>query len=162
MRAGRFARPLSEISTEVMTAFARRLSGDRAHGHPSCKLRTRPCGGERLAARRDRSRGTKPAGASAAISTGLSGPLAVTEPVAALCGKPKICRQYPPFAQSGSNTVLKRMNRKVYDEYLHTLALLRQPCGLRRRTSSRARAKRSRSTRRDFQRFCRGGVCADT
>ena len=62
------------------------------------------------------------------IRLGSLEPLFVTEPVAkALAENPKICRQFHLSLQSGSNTVLKRMNRKyTAEEYLHALALLRQ------------------------------------
>lgn len=62
------------------------------------------------------------------IRLGSLEPLFVTEPVAkALAENPKICRQFHLSLQSGSNTVLKRMNRKyTADEYLTALALLRQ------------------------------------
>ncbi|MEZ4627993.1 MAG: radical SAM protein [Eubacteriales bacterium] len=62
------------------------------------------------------------------IRLGSLEPLFVTEPVAkALAENPKICRQFHLSLQSGSNTVLKRMNRKyTAEEYLSALALLRQ------------------------------------
>lgn len=62
------------------------------------------------------------------IRLGSLEPLFVTEPVAkALAENPKICRQFHLSLQSGSNTVLKRMNRKyTAEEYLTALALLRQ------------------------------------
>ena len=62
------------------------------------------------------------------IRLGSLEPLFVTEQVAkSLAENPKICRQFHLSLQSGSNTVLKRMNRKyTAEEYLHALALLRQ------------------------------------
>jgi len=62
------------------------------------------------------------------IRLGSLEPLFVTESVAkALAENPKICRQFHLSLQSGSNTVLKRMNRKYSaEEYLSALALLRK------------------------------------
>jgi threonylcarbamoyladenosine tRNA methylthiotransferase MtaB len=62
------------------------------------------------------------------IRLGSLEPLFVTESVAkALAENPKICRQFHLSLQSGSNTVLRRMNRKyTAEEYLFALALLRQ------------------------------------
>jgi len=62
------------------------------------------------------------------IRLGSLEPLFVTEPVAkALAENPKICRQFHLSLQSGSNIVLRRMNRKYSaQEYLAALALLRQ------------------------------------
>jgi len=62
------------------------------------------------------------------IRLGSLEPLFVTESVAkALAENPKICRQFHLSLQSGSNSVLKRMNRKYSaQEYLAALALLRQ------------------------------------
>ena len=62
------------------------------------------------------------------IRLGSLEPLFVTESVAkSLSENPKICRQFHLSLQSGSNTVLKRMNRRyTAEEYLEALALLRQ------------------------------------
>ena len=62
------------------------------------------------------------------IRLGSLEPLFVSEPVAkALAENPKICRQFHLSLQSGSNTVLRRMNRKyTQEEYLSALALLRK------------------------------------
>jgi len=61
------------------------------------------------------------------IRLGSLEPLFVTEPVAkALAENPKICRQFHLSLQSGSNPVLRRMNRRyTAEEYLHALELLR-------------------------------------
>jgi threonylcarbamoyladenosine tRNA methylthiotransferase MtaB len=61
------------------------------------------------------------------IRLGSIEPLFVTEPVAkALAENPKICRQFHLSLQSGSNPVLRRMNRHyTAEEYLHSLDLLR-------------------------------------
>jgi len=61
------------------------------------------------------------------IRLGSLEPLFVTESVAkALCENPKIMRQFHLSLQSGSNSVLQRMNRKyTAEEYLVALALLR-------------------------------------
>ena len=62
------------------------------------------------------------------IRLGSLEPLFVNETVAmALAENPKICRQFHLSLQSGSNTVLQRMNRKyTAEEYLAALALLRK------------------------------------
>ena len=62
------------------------------------------------------------------IRLGSLEPLFVTKAVAkALAENPKICRQFHLSLQSGSNTVLKRMNRRyTAEEYLSALALLRK------------------------------------
>ena len=72
-------------------------------------------------------RASEPAGIRR-IRLGSLEPLFVTEDVArALAQNDKICRQFHLSLQSGSNTVLKRMNRKyTADEYLFALALLRK------------------------------------
>ena len=61
------------------------------------------------------------------IRLGSLEPLFVTQSVAkALSENPKICRQFHLSLQSGSNTVLKRMNRRyTAEEYLQAVALLR-------------------------------------
>lgn len=61
------------------------------------------------------------------IRLGSIEPLFVTDPVAkALAENPKICRQFHLSLQSGSNPVLRRMNRHyTAEEYLHSLDLLR-------------------------------------
>lgn len=61
------------------------------------------------------------------IRLGSLEPLFVTKPVAkALADDEKICRQFHLSLQSGSNTVLGRMNRRyTAEEYLHALDLLR-------------------------------------
>ncbi len=61
------------------------------------------------------------------IRLGSIEPLFVTEQVAkALAENPKICRQFHLSLQSGSNPVLRRMNRHyTAEEYLHSLELLR-------------------------------------
>ena len=61
------------------------------------------------------------------IRLGSLEPLFVTEPVArALSENHKICRQFHLSLQSGSNTVLKRMNRRYSaEEYLSAVELLR-------------------------------------
>ena len=73
------------------------------------------------------SRASKPEGIRR-IRLGSLEPLFVTEDVAkALAENPKLCRQFHLSLQSGSNTVLKRMNRRYSaEEYLAALALLRQ------------------------------------
>ena len=62
------------------------------------------------------------------IRLGSLEPLFITEPVAkALSENPKICRQFHLSLQSGSNAVLKRMNRRyTAEEYLEAIALLRR------------------------------------
>ena len=62
------------------------------------------------------------------IRLGSLEPLFVTELIAkALSENPKICRQFHLSLQSGSNTVLKRMNRRyTAEEYLVAIGLLRQ------------------------------------
>lgn len=62
------------------------------------------------------------------IRLGSLEPLFVTEAVAkALAENPKICRQFHLSLQSGSDTVLKRMNRKyTAKEYLYAVSLLRK------------------------------------
>ncbi len=62
------------------------------------------------------------------IRLGSLEPLFVTESVAAaLAQNPKVCRQFHLSLQSGSQTVLQRMNRRYTPEaYLHALALLRR------------------------------------
>ena len=61
------------------------------------------------------------------IRLGSLEPLFVTEPVAeALAENPKICRQFHLSLQSGSDSVLRRMNRRyTAEEYLRALELLR-------------------------------------
>ena len=61
------------------------------------------------------------------IRLGSLEPLFVTKPVAmALAENPNICRQFHLSLQSGSDTVLNRMNRRyTAEEYLTALALLR-------------------------------------
>lgn len=61
------------------------------------------------------------------IRLGSLEPLFVTEAVAkALSENPKICRQFHLSLQSGSNAVLKRMNRRyTAEEYLRAVGLLR-------------------------------------
>ncbi len=61
------------------------------------------------------------------IRLGSLEPLFVTEQVAkALAENPKVCRQFHLSLQSGSDTVLKRMNRKyTAEEYLSAVSLLR-------------------------------------
>jgi threonylcarbamoyladenosine tRNA methylthiotransferase MtaB len=61
------------------------------------------------------------------IRLGSLEPLFVTEPTAkALCENPKICRQFHLSLQSGSDAVLKRMNRRYTAEgYLRAVELLR-------------------------------------
>ena len=61
------------------------------------------------------------------IRLGSIEPLFVTEPVAkALAENPKICRQFHLSLQSGSNPVLRRMNRHyTAEEHLHSIDLLR-------------------------------------
>ena len=73
------------------------------------------------------SRASKPEGIRR-IRLGSLEPLFVTEDVAkALAENPKLCRQFHLSLQSGSNTVLKRMNRRYSaEEYLAALALLRK------------------------------------
>ena len=72
------------------------------------------------------SRASEPAGIRR-IRLGSLEPLFVTEEVAkALSQNPKICRQFHLSLQSGSDAVLKRMNRKyTASEYLAALAMLR-------------------------------------
>jgi threonylcarbamoyladenosine tRNA methylthiotransferase MtaB len=62
------------------------------------------------------------------IRLGSLEPLFVTESVAkTLSENPKICRQFHLSLQSGSNTVLQRMNRRYSaDEYLEAIAQLRR------------------------------------
>ena len=61
------------------------------------------------------------------IRLGSLEPLFVTQEVAeALAENPKVCRQFHLSLQSGSNTVLVRMNRKyTAEEYVSALTLLR-------------------------------------
>lgn len=61
------------------------------------------------------------------IRLGSLEPLFIDERVAsALAENPKICRQFHLSLQSGSDTVLKRMNRRYTSvEYLHSVELLR-------------------------------------
>jgi len=61
------------------------------------------------------------------IRLGSLEPLFVTETVSkALANNPKICRQFHLSLQSGSNTVLRRMNRRyTAEQYLRALDLLR-------------------------------------
>lgn len=61
------------------------------------------------------------------IRLGSLEPLFVDETVAkALAANPKICRQFHLSLQSGSDTVLKRMNRRYTSgQYLHAVELLR-------------------------------------
>lgn len=62
------------------------------------------------------------------IRLGSLEPLFVTESVArALSGNEKICRQFHLSLQSGSDTVLKRMNRRyTSEEYLRAIGYLRE------------------------------------
>lgn len=62
------------------------------------------------------------------IRLGSLEPLFVDETVAkALADNPKICRQFHLSLQSGSDAVLKRMNRRYTSgQYLHAVGLLRQ------------------------------------
>ncbi|MEA4915476.1 MAG: tRNA (N(6)-L-threonylcarbamoyladenosine(37)-C(2))-methylthiotransferase MtaB [Christensenella sp.] len=62
------------------------------------------------------------------IRLGSLEPLFVTEAVTkSLSKNPKICRQFHLSLQSGSNTVLLRMNRKyTAEEYLYAVSLLRK------------------------------------
>ncbi|MEA5047944.1 MAG: tRNA (N(6)-L-threonylcarbamoyladenosine(37)-C(2))-methylthiotransferase MtaB [Eubacteriales bacterium] len=71
-------------------------------------------------------RASEPAGIRR-IRLGSLEPLFLTETVAkALAANQKICRQFHLSLQSGSNTVLQRMNRRyTAEEYLHALELLR-------------------------------------
>jgi threonylcarbamoyladenosine tRNA methylthiotransferase MtaB len=62
------------------------------------------------------------------IRLGSLEPLFITRETAkALAENPKICRQFHLSLQSGSDTVLKRMNRRYTSaEYLHAVAFLRE------------------------------------
>jgi len=120
------SRPLSEISTEVnllaregyqeivltgihLASYGRDLEGQEATLLDAIARASEPDGIRR-------------------IRLGSLEPLFVTENVAkALAENPKICRQFHLSLQSGSNTVLKRMNRKyTAEEYLSAIALMRQ------------------------------------
>jgi len=120
------SRPLDEISTEVkllaregyqeivltgihLASYGRDLEGQEATLLDAIARASEPDGIRR-------------------IRLGSLEPLFVTESVAkALAENPKICRQFHLSLQSGSNTVLRRMNRKYSaQEYLAALALLRQ------------------------------------
>jgi threonylcarbamoyladenosine tRNA methylthiotransferase MtaB len=120
------SRPLDEISTEVallaregyqeivltgihLASYGRDLKGQEATLLDAIAKASEPDGIRR-------------------IRLGSLEPLFVTEPVAkTLAENPKICRQFHLSLQSGSNTVLKRMNRKyTAEEYLSAIALMRQ------------------------------------
>ena len=120
------SRPLDEISAEVamlanegyreivltgihLASFGRDLVGQEATLLDAIARASEPLGIRR-------------------IRLGSLEPLFVNESVAkALAENPKICRQFHLSLQSGSNTILKRMNRKyTAEEYLSALALLRK------------------------------------
>jgi threonylcarbamoyladenosine tRNA methylthiotransferase MtaB len=120
------SRPLDEISTEVerladegyqeivltgihLASYGRDLTNDNASLLDAIARASEPAGIRR-------------------IRLGSLEPLFVTDDVAkALAENPKICRQFHLSLQSGSNSVLQRMNRKYSaGEYLAALTLLRQ------------------------------------
>ncbi len=120
------SRPLDEISTEVallavegyqeivltgihLASYGRDLTNENASLLDAIARASKPSGIRR-------------------IRLGSLEPLFVTESVAkSLAENPKICRQFHLSLQSGSNSVLQRMNRKYSaEEYLAALAVLRQ------------------------------------
>ena len=119
------SRPLDEISREVsllaqegyreivltgihLASYGRDLARQSASLLGAIRAASEPAGIER-------------------IRLGSLEPLFVTEAVSkALADNPKICRQFHLSLQSGSNTVLRRMNRRyTAQEYLSALELLR-------------------------------------
>ena len=119
------SRPLSEISREVsllaqqgyreivltgihLASYGRDLTGQGLTLLDAIRAASEPAGIER-------------------IRLGSLEPLFVTKEVSrALADNPKICRQFHLSLQSGSNPVLRRMNRRyTAEEYLHSLDLLR-------------------------------------
>lgn len=120
------SRPMDEISSEVA-----RLADEGYHEIVLTGIHLasygRDLANEKTTLLDAISRASKPEGIRR-IRLGSLEPLFVTEDVAkALAENPKICRQFHLSLQSGSNTVLKRMNRRYSaEEYLAALALLRQ------------------------------------
>jgi threonylcarbamoyladenosine tRNA methylthiotransferase MtaB len=120
------SRPLDEISREValladegyreivltgihLASYGRDLTGQGLTLLDAIRVASEPAGIER-------------------IRLGSLEPLFVTEAVAkALADNPKICRQFHLSLQSGSNPVLRRMNRRyTAEQYLRALELLRE------------------------------------
>ena len=120
------SRPIDEISSEVT-----RLADEGYHEIVLTGIHLasygRDLANEKTTLLDAISRASKPEGIRR-IRLGSLEPLFVTEDVAkALAENPKICRQFHLSLQSGSNTVLKRMNRRYSaEEYLAALALLRE------------------------------------
>ena len=120
------SRPMDEISSEVA-----RLADEGYHEIVLTGIHLasygRDLANEKTTLLDAISRASKPEGIRR-IRLGSLEPLFVTEDVAkALAENPKICRQFHLSLQSGSNTVLKRMNRRYSaEEYLVALALLRK------------------------------------
>lgn len=120
------SRPIDEISSEVA-----RLADEGYHEIVLTGIHLasygRDLANEKTTLLDAISRASKPEGIRR-IRLGSLEPLFVTEDVAkALAENPKICRQFHLSLQSGSNTVLKRMNRRYSaEEYLVALALLRK------------------------------------
>lgn len=120
------SRPMDEISSEVA-----RLADEGYHEIVLTGIHLasygRDLANEKTTLLDAISRASKPEGIRR-IRLGSLEPLFVTEDVAkALAENPKICRQFHLSLQSGSNTVLKRMNRRYSaEEYLAALALLRE------------------------------------
>ena len=120
------SRPIDEISSEVA-----RLADEGYHEIVLTGIHLasygRDLANEKTTLLDAISRASKPEGIRR-IRLGSLEPLFVTEDVAkALAENPKICRQFHLSLQSGSNTVLKRMNRRYSaEEYLAALALLRE------------------------------------
>lgn len=119
------SRPLNEISSEVALLAAEGYREVVLTGiHLASYGRDLPEPGVTLLDAIQRA--GEPAGIRR-IRLGSLEPLFVTKPVAkALADDEKICRQFHLSLQSGSNTVLGRMNRRyTAEEYLHALDLLR-------------------------------------
>lgn len=119
------SRPLNEISSEVALLAAEGYREVVLTGiHLASYGRDLPEPGVTLLDAIQRA--GEPAGIRR-IRLGSLEPLFVTNPVAkALADDEKICRQFHLSLQSGSNTVLGRMNRRyTAEEYLHALDLLR-------------------------------------
>ncbi len=119
------SRPLDEISREVsllanegyreivltgihLASYGRDLAGQSVSLLDAIRAASEPAGIER-------------------VRLGSLEPLFVTKEVSrALAENPKICRQFHLSLQSGSNAVLRRMNRRyTAEEYLSALELLR-------------------------------------
>jgi len=120
------SRPLEEISAEVALLAAEGyreivLTGIHlaSYGRDLC--------GQSAALLDAVARASEPDGIRR-IRLGSLEPLFVTKAAAkALSENPKLCRQFHLSLQSGSNTVLQRMNRRyTAEEYMQALALLRR------------------------------------